>query len=327
MQALRARLAAEGVKRKFLNEVVLPSWWDDSIANTPAGFREGAGYICAHLGYSLASLLNEHSNLSFASQPGVRFKKRQKASVEDVCLVTNYALGCARAAASGFTKCEPQAVPSPGQWRHALLGKSDRPWVSLKHLLAATWELGIIVIHLRNLPSGPKRPDALTTMVGERPVILILNGRKSPSWIAFIVAHELGHIHHQHLKPGQTLVDEKIAGQAEDDDEVAANEFAAILLTGQPDLGFHSTRRPTAVQLAQQVRRFGNTYQVAPGVAALNYGFTTGFWPVAMGALNILEEGEDAAIDLREALDRNLCSDDFSENAWEFLSRATATVE
>lgn len=57
----------------------------------------------------------------------------------------------------------------------------------------------------KNLPEGAKKPDALTTMAGERPVIVVMNARKSPSWIAFIVAHELGHIHHKHLKAGQTL--------------------------------------------------------------------------------------------------------------------------
>jgi hypothetical protein len=36
------------VKRKFLDKVVLPSWWEDSISATPGGLREAAGYICAH---------------------------------------------------------------------------------------------------------------------------------------------------------------------------------------------------------------------------------------------------------------------------------------
>ena len=48
------------------------------------------------------------------------------------------------------------------------------------------------------------------------PIVEGMNGRKSPSWIAFIVAHELGHIHCGHLKPGQTLVDERIETQVED---------------------------------------------------------------------------------------------------------------
>lgn len=45
MKTLRARLSAAGVKRTFLNGVVLPSWWDDAIADSYAGVREAAGDI------------------------------------------------------------------------------------------------------------------------------------------------------------------------------------------------------------------------------------------------------------------------------------------
>ena len=48
MKRLRSRLSTAGVKRRFLDKVVLPSWWADSIAATPGGLREAAGYICAH---------------------------------------------------------------------------------------------------------------------------------------------------------------------------------------------------------------------------------------------------------------------------------------
>jgi hypothetical protein len=48
MRPLLSRLFTAGVKRKFLDKVVLPSWWEDSISATPGGLREAAGYICAH---------------------------------------------------------------------------------------------------------------------------------------------------------------------------------------------------------------------------------------------------------------------------------------
>lgn len=328
MKALRTRLSAAGVKPKFLNTVVLPSWWEDSIASTAGGLREAASYICAHLGYSLSSLLDGKQALTFAHTGTVKYKKAKGVTNDEVSLATHYALGVARAVAAAMTdKPAAGAVPAPDEWRQQLLALSDKPWVCLRHILKATWELGIPVIHLKNLPDGAKKPDALTTMVGDRPVIVVLNARKSPSWIAFIVAHELGHIHHKHLKPGQTLVDEKIDTQAGEKDEMDANDFGAKLLTGHSNLGLHSTSSLGPPQLAAQARTFGKNYRIAPGVAALNYGFTTAAWPVAIGALSLLEKDDDAGLYLKKAMTANLDLDALSEDTREWITRATNAVE
>ena len=328
MKVLRARLSEVGVKRKFLNEVVLPSWWEDSIALSEGGFCEAASYVCAHLGFSLASLVEEGRELAFSHQAGVKYKKAKGVSKEDVALATHYALGVARSVAKAMAgKSELATVPAPDAWRVPLLASSDRQWVCLRHILKATWELGIPVIHLKKIPSGVKKPDALTTMVGDRPVIVVLSARKSPSWIAFIVAHELGHIHRGHLKAGETLVDKKIAAQVEDKDEVEANEFAATLLTGHDDLGLHSTQSLSPSQLARQAGVFGKNYRIAPGVAALNYGFTTEHWAVANGAVSILEKDDDAGRDLSDAMALHLSRADFSEDSWEWITRATSAAE
>ncbi len=91
MKTLRTRLSAAGVKPKFLNGVVLPSWWEDSVAATASGLREAASHICAHLGYSLASLLDEKQDLAFAHTGAVKYKKAKGVSADDVTLATHYA--------------------------------------------------------------------------------------------------------------------------------------------------------------------------------------------------------------------------------------------
>jgi len=324
MKQLRARLSKAGVKAKFLNETVLPTWWEDSIADSPGGFREGASYLCARLGFSLASLLDADQVPIFTKSEGVRYKKAKGITEADVCLTTHYALGVARAAAAAYPGSKPAGeVPAPEEWRELLLRGSDRPWVCLRHILDASWSLGIPVIHLRNLPAGAKRPDALTTMVGDRPVIVVLNQRKSPSWIAFIVGHELGHIHHRHLKPGQTLVDEKMDKTSDEKDETDANDFAVRLLTGFPDLGLNSTRSMGVSQLATAAISLGNKCRIAPGVLALNYGFTTGQWSLANGAVTQIEKDDDAATYLKAALETHLDPDALSEDSMDWITRAT----
>lgn len=324
MKQLRARLSQAGVKRKFLNETVLPSWWDDSIAESAGGFREAASYVCARLGFSLASLLDPDRDPAFIQGDGVKYKKAKGLSEADVCLTTHYALGVARAVAAAYSEAKPAGeVPDPEKWRELLLQVSDRPWVCLRHILDASWSLGIPVIHLRNLPAGAKKPDALTTMVGDRPVIVVLSQRKSPSWIAFIVAHELGHVHHRHLKPGQTLVDEKIDKTSDEKDETEANDFAVRLLTGFPDLGLNSTRKMGIPQLAAAAKSLGDKCRIAPGVVALNYGFTTGLWPLAMAAVSQLEKDDDAARYLKATLETHLDPDALPEDSMDWITRAT----
>lgn len=324
LKVLRSRLSNAGVKRAFLDRVVLPEWWDDSMALSPGGFREVAGYISSHLGLSLKSLLNVGTPLAFYPQTGVKYKKSKTATDDEVALATQLALGVARTVAAAFAEDPPFCpVPEPSQLRRTVLKVSGAPWVTLRDIVRASWNHGIPVLHLRNVPSGAKKPDALTTMIGGRPVIVILSGRKSPSWIAFILAHELGHIHRGHLKPGETLVDQSIDSDSTEREEVEANDFAVALLTGQNDFAMRCPPKVGIPQLASRCREFGQKYRVAPGVAALNYGFATKSWSVANGAVSILEKDDDAATDLSAAMNAHLRRDSMSEEAWEWIGRAT----
>lgn len=323
-EALRARLSAAGIKRKFLDETVLPSWWDESLALTPGGFREVVAYISANLCYSMKSLLDPSTHLEISRPVAVKYKKGKGISEDDVCLSTQIALGLARTVANAMKENPPfEGLPAPEEWRPRLLEKSDQQWICLRHILRFAWDAGISVVHLRNLPKDAKKPDALATMVGDRPVIVLLSKRKSPSWIAFTVAHELGHIRCGHLKPGQTLVDGNIDSQSDEKEEIEANAYAKTLLTGFSDLGLSPSSKLGPPQLVHMARDFGKKYRVAPGVTALNYAFTTGAWPVAIAALSILEKNDDASLDLSKAMLSNLAEDDTTEEAWEFISRTT----
>jgi hypothetical protein len=124
MKRLRSRHSSAGVKRRFLDKVVLPSWWADSIAATPCGLREAAGDICAHLGYSLGSLLDENQPLTFAHTGAVKYKKTKGVTDEAVALATHHALGVVRAAASAMTDLPAvAAVPRPGS--HGFVDKCE----------------------------------------------------------------------------------------------------------------------------------------------------------------------------------------------------------
>lgn len=319
MKQLRSRLSKVGVKRGFLNDLVLPDWWEDSIAETRGGLREAAGYIASRLGFSLESLLDETKPLKHAHSSAVKFKKRKGFKSDDVAVSSHFGISAARSLVTALGEITVETVPEPAALRRTLLESSDKPWVCSRNILDACWGFGIPVIHLRSLPKTLKKPQALTTMVGDRPVIVVFSGRKSPSWIAFVVAHELGHIYHKHLKPGETVVDDVIDENSESTSESEANDFAVRLLTGQPDLGLNASRKMNGKQLAAAVVDFGKRYNIAPGVAALNFAFTTGNWSLANGALSHIEGGDNAVLEIENAMENHVDFDILSGDTGNWL--------
>jgi hypothetical protein len=50
MRDIYQRLAAAGLKRRFLLEAVLPDWWDDALAKVPANRELAEIYLSKSLG-------------------------------------------------------------------------------------------------------------------------------------------------------------------------------------------------------------------------------------------------------------------------------------
>jgi hypothetical protein len=96
-----------------------------------------------------------------------------------------------------------------------------------------------------------------------------------------------------------------------------------VLLTGKPDLGLSSHGPVNAGMLARSAQDFARRYRVSPGVAALNWGFNTGNWPVANGAVKILEGNQDALEMIRRSASSGLDWESVSEDASEWLERMT----
>lgn len=302
MIGLRKRLSEAGITGPYLKNFILPDWWDDEAALSESGFMEALGYVKQTTGLSLSQLLNEDTPLQAPACQNVRFKKASDKNDEEVSLATSIALQVAKLTEKAMRDLpEYSGIPDSKEIRTALLERtSPQPWATFAALLEETWARGVAVIFLKNLPSRGKKPDAMATIVKGRPVILIFRRERRPSWMAFLLAHELGHISLGHVKDGEVFIDEKIEDSTEAREEQMANNYASEVLTGHTNLGLNCRYRLTGAALAKQARLFGKTYNISPGVAALNYGFTTTWWPVANAALQIIE-GEENAMDSMNA--------------------------
>ena len=108
-------------------------------------------------------------------------------------------------------------------------------FVNLPQLLTFCWATGIPVIQLRVFPLPQKRMQAMTVKVNEKYAILLGYESEYYARMAYILAHEIGHILRGHLEHSDSLldIDDSLRAGNLDAEEVDADRAAFILLTGR----------------------------------------------------------------------------------------------
>ena len=322
MATLYQRLANVGFNRPFIKKIVLPEWWEDGIANTPAGFSQGVGLVARHLGLDVRTLYAGRGDLAYYDLGPKRFKKSLKVSEDDLTLAVCLAMRVAELAAYA-TPTPIASVPSSAQkLREALLALNPT-CVNLESLISYCWKSGIPVLHISQFPNKAKKMQGLVVRIEGRPIIVLSDNHKSPAWIAFLLAHELGHVGRGHLHDGDPHIDEDIAKQADTQEEEEANAYAVALLTGTSNITHIANSNATTTQFATWAITQGKACQIDPGALVLNYGKTTGDWSGAMTALKSVENGVDSAAIIRTRMMKELNSECLPEESREFLYRMT----
>jgi hypothetical protein len=209
--------------------------------------------------------------------------------------------------------------------RNELLGR-NRPYVELLDLLALSWAVGIPVAHLRVFPWPRKRMSAMSISVDERPAILLGKDALYPAPIAFYLAHEIAHVALGHLAGDRLIVDlegETPAIMEGDEEEQAADRYALEVLTGDPRptvLPHPKGARSTARELARIALQAGPELRIEPGMLAQCFGYSTGDWQTATGALKqIYASAEPVWKRVNEVARNQLGLDDASPETVDFL--------
>ncbi|MDW8265239.1 MAG: hypothetical protein RMJ52_07890 [Gemmataceae bacterium] len=253
-----------------------------------------------------------------------KYKKRAGTTDDELLLTRVIATRAAQLAAAAMDR-PYQSVPSAADLRDAIL-KTD-PWVGFDQLLDHCWAAGIPVLHVNNFPSNAKKkPMGFTLRAKGRPAVVLCVEKKQPAWLLFILAHELGHLHHGHVPENGALLDETVNENLPDVEEDQADRYAIELLTGNSATSLHvGGRWPKADRLAQLAREFGRRNRVDPGHVVLNCAHTEGggFWAVANAALKLLYPDNDAIKIVSERLAANLDWEKLPEDSSEFLMRIT----
>ena len=283
---LYRRLRELGIDAPFVRSHVLPDWWRDELADTNANRALAEAYIAKQLGLKVEDLRDPAREIRLPALAGLRFK-RYKNEIDDKVRVS--ALVAQRAAVALVRSIGDRIDPFQGTQtaagiRAAILRRAG--YVDLASLLQYCWDAGIPVVHLAHRPAGSKPFDGMAAFIGGRPIVILATGRDGPPWLAFHVAHELGHIMLGHVRPGaHALVDETLTGNSGNGtQEKEADRFACELLTGSPEPRLQD-RRVRGAGLAVAAARSGPPLGIDPGVYALIYAKSNNRWPVAQSAL------------------------------------------
>lgn len=320
MKNLYDRLKAVGYDRTFVRECVLPDWWSDDLASVPANRAQAEIAIARHFGFRVADLRDRTRPLNVSRVPNVRLRRRHGTTEQQVAptvVVARRAAELVAESAGDLPTFGPLVLASAA--RTAILRNSAH--VDLASLLNYCWSHGVLVVPLTRIPTGGKKIHGLATFVGGRPAVVLASGHDSPPWIAFHLAHELGHIMCGHVRTGgELLVDHDLDKKDGDEQEQDADRFACELLTGELSPAFDPIRGLTAEKLARAALRYGEARRIAPGTVVLIYGRSANRFPAAQSALKFLGQDAGAREQIVAALRAVLCPDELPETTARFLS-------
>jgi hypothetical protein len=300
VQSLYSALDKQGISKRKL-ALLLPDWWTDEVEASPSGVQQAKVYLAKALSLRMRPFSETPPRIEFDLPADKRFKKSAKTSEADVNLAVALARSASRLALSAL---DTQFVPPPPDAlaiREHLLA-SGAPWVGLSALLDYCWNTGIPVIHLAT-PLLGRKMDGIAMAINGRPSIVLSNNRKS-GFLLFHLAHELGHIALGHVGANGTIVDDEIKKDddlGKDADELAADQFAIQLLTGNAHGNLTLQHLIKAPVLARQAVQYGAEHKIDPTHIVLNCAHNDKrLFPLCVSAANFIAG---------ESTDQSLVSD------------------
>lgn len=290
------------------------------MADIQANRALAAAYISKQLGFRLEELRSKDRALTRPPMASARFKRYKNVIDEKVRASALIAQTAARAVVRSVDRSLPTFTQhvSAAEVRDAILRKHE--YVDLDSLLKFCWASGVAVMSVRHLPSQGKRFDGMAVVLGNRPVIVLASGRDGPPWLAFYLAHELGHIMLGHVRrdTGALIDGELTSKTGSSTHEREADQFACEVLTGFPTPGIKDLK-VKGPKLAVIAARSGPNQGIDPGVYALIYAKSNNRWPVAQIALKYLNQNSGGQARVFECLQAHFAGGEASEEDKRFL--------
>jgi len=309
---------------------LLPTWWDDKIADSVDGAWELVIHVARCLSLD-ANALSEGRILPKGAVSNISFKRNASIASETITASSLLASSLSNAILSA-TKTTYSKPSFDAMKVYQAIRTAGNGTVDFDSLLSFCWDSGIPVIPLSNLPVGLRKMDGAALQVGDRPVIVIARKNDSKSWLSFILAHELGHIALGHLQQNSSIIDVSLQKETtfasdtpSDKMERDADTFALDILggplandaqSGWPDL-------VAATKLAVNARAASAQIGCAAGHLILRYAFRTRRWSEAISALKFLREDFDAQQAVVEKMSHYIKFDDLADDMQDLIAKVT----
>jgi Zn-dependent peptidase ImmA (M78 family) len=204
------RLNRAGFSKEFVSQSILPDWWDDGAANDQGVLQDIEIRVARFLDTSVSALRDPATTLQVPSYAGAQLRRVRDVSRDRLRAAIHTAMRVASAVARNMRIGNPDLVgrplPTNGlEWRVSLGRDLRTP--SLATIASDLWNRGIAVVPLQTLPSPSFQ--GLACVVAGRPLILLGHKNDEPGRVAFLLAHEAGHIAAGDCQPDAPVVDEE----------------------------------------------------------------------------------------------------------------------
>jgi Zn-dependent peptidase ImmA (M78 family) len=285
---LRRELREAGIANAAIN-AIWPEWWSAEAGDSLSATTELTYTVARRLGLSPRSLFD--GSPQFLWHDSTKFKNLGTTTDREQAILASFGTAVGRCAISA-TLPSVSSITDAQSVRDAILAQAK--FVGLPELLTFCWRTGIPVIQLRVFPLLQKRMQAMTVKVKERYAILLGYESEYYARMAYILAHEIGHILLGHLDYSDSLLDmdDPLTADNLDAEETDADRAAFVLLTGRENPQVLSdTQSYNATQLAHAAESAAGRQRIEPAILALCLGHATGNWRQTFGALKMIKPG------------------------------------
>lgn len=306
------RLAQAGFKKDFVRPAILPDWWDERCEADVTLLPDIEIRVARFLGLPLSAVRDPDIALTPPAYAGAQLRRVRDLNRDRLGPAIHSAMQIAAAVVRSLrSDVSPASLPPPDgvAWR-AQIQRATMA-VNLDDVLGGSWQLGIPVVALDVLPS-PKF-QGMAAVVEGRPVILLGHRHEEPSHVAFIIAHEVGHIAVGDCAAEYPVVDEEEEAADDAEMEQRADDFATRVLVGKEaisliaaDVNFRSLAR----EAIQSERETG----VDAGAVIFAWARRTGDYAKASMAVKALYRASGAQRAIRRHFDRHIDLDSATES-------------
>ncbi len=221
-----------------MGSAILPDWWDDSCSQDPRLLQDIEIRIARFLGLPLEVVKDPSAPLAAPAYSGAQLRRVRDIDRDKLGPAIHSAMRVAAAVIRSLRDTVPHATVPPADslgWRNSIHQTGHS--ITLQDLVGDLWRRGIPVIPLDLLPAPSFQ--GLVGIIDGRPVILLGHKHDEPGRVAFIVAHEAGHVAAGDCAPDQPVVDEEEDIQDDTPIERRADQYATRVLVGSdiiPDI-------------------------------------------------------------------------------------------